>query len=659
MKKQKIAAILGITIGAMWVSGCASTQNKEYAGETVYGEVSEVGTNSVTIELGTQKEMEKPEDATDTTDSGTAEQSEESKSADGDKADGEKTDGEAPSMLDLTGETLKVTVSSDTEIVSSGMAGGPGGAPGGEAPSGEAPEKPDGEEPSGEKPDGEPPEKPDGDDSEQSEDKGSKDSDSDKNAESQEEDLELSDLSEGDIISVAYDEDGNVEKITVLHSADGMGQQGQVESYDAATEITTDTEEKGKTYESDGTDENAIHVYEGANATLKKITVTRTSSDSQGGDSSSFYGVGAAVLTTDGTTTISDSTIETDAKGGAGVFSYGDGTTYVSDTKITTQQDTSGGIHVAGGGTLYAWDLDVETNRESSAAIRSDRGGGMMVVDGGTYTSNGTGSPAVYTTADIAIHDADLEATSSEAVCIEGLNTLRLYDCDLTGNMPENEQNDCEWNVILYQSMSGDSEEGNSTFEMEGGTLTAHSGGMFYTTNTESTISLEDVDITYSDDNAFFLRCTGNNNARGWGESGKNGADCLFTARNQEMEGDVIWDSISQLDFYMLDGSTLTGAVTQDETYAGNGGDGYCNLTIEKGSTWVVTGNSTLSTLANEGTIADANGNTVTIVGEDGTVYVNGTSEYTVTVKSYGSTADTSGAATNDSWSDHEVTTAE
>ena len=144
MKKQKIAAILGITIGAMWVSGCASTQNKEYAGKTVYGEVSELGTNSVTIELGTQKEMEKPEDATDTTDSGTAEQSEESKSADGDKADGEKPDGEAPSMLDLTGETLKVTVSSDTEIVSSGMAGGPGGAPGGEAPSGEAPEKPDG-----------------------------------------------------------------------------------------------------------------------------------------------------------------------------------------------------------------------------------------------------------------------------------------------------------------------------------------------------------------------------------------------------------------------------------------------------------------------------------------------------------------------------------
>ena len=31
------------------------------------------------------------------------------------------------------------------------------------------------------------------------------------------------------------------------------------------------------------------------------------------------------------------------------------------------------------------------------------------------------------------------------------------------------------------------------------------------------------------------------------------------------MEGDVIWDSISDLDFYMTNGSTLTGAIIDDE----------------------------------------------------------------------------------------------
>ena len=501
-----------------------------------------------------------------------------------------------------------------------------------------------------------PPEKPSDDSSSDSSDNGN----GNQPPEMPSQEMSLSDLSEGDTVSITFDEDGNALTIIVIDGQGGMPgggmSQGGVDSYDAVTEFAEDTEVDGESYTSEGTDENAIHIFDGANVTLKNISVDRTSEDSQGGDNSSFYGVGAAVLNTDGTAYISDSTITTDAKGAAGVFSYGDGVTYVADTDITTQEDTSGGIHVAGGGTLYAWDLNVETNGQSSAAIRSDRGGGTMVVDGGSYTSNGVGSPAIYSTADITVNDADLTANGSEAVCIEGLNTIRLYDSDLTGNMSDDDQNDCTWNVILYQSMSGDSEVGNSTFEMQGGSLTAKNGGMFYTTNTESTITLSDVDITYASDNDFFLRCTGNNNQRGWGESGANGADCLFTASSQEMEGDIIWDSISQLDFYMMDNSTLTGAIVDDETYAGNGGDGYCALSIEKGSTWIVTGDSTLTTLSNAGTIVDEDGNTVTIQGEDGTVYVKGTSSYTITVETYNDSADMSGASTLSNWSDYEVT---
>lgn len=473
--------------------------------------------------------------------------------------------------------------------------------------------------------------------------------------------IELDDLEEGDYVTVTIDEDGNIESVVLTEEegtaapGENMGGSSSSVSYTAVTEITEDTESDGETFESTGTDENAIYIHDGASFTLKNATVTRTSSDSTGGDNSSFYGVGAAVLNTDGTTVINGGTFTTDAAGGAGIFSYGDGITYVSNATIKTQQDTSGGIHVAGGGTLYAWDLDVETNGESSAAIRSDRGGGTMVVDGGTYTSNGVGSPAVYCTADIAINDATLTANGSEAVCIEGLNSLHLYDCDLTGNMSDSSQNDCTWNIIVYQSMSGDSEVGNGTFTMTGGSITAKNGGMFYTTNTECTFYLSDVDITYADDNEFFLRCTGNDNERGWGTSGSNGSQCNFTADNQEMLGDIIYDSISTLDFYMENGSTLTGAVIDDETYAGNGGDGYCSLYISDDSTWVVTGDSEVTNLYNEGTIVDAEGNTVTIVGTDGTVYVQGTSSYTVTVSSYSTDADMSGATDGGSFSDYEV----
>ena len=109
--------------------------------------------------------------------------------------------------------------------------------------------------------------------------------------------------------------------------------------------------------------------------------------------------------------------------------------------------------------------------------------------------------------------------------------------------MSDNEQNDCTWNVIVYQSMSGDSEVGNGTFSMKGGSITGKNGSMFYTTNTECTFYLADVDITYADENDFFLRCTGNNNKRGWGTSDKNGSQCSFTAENQEMTGDIIYDT--------------------------------------------------------------------------------------------------------------------
>lgn len=462
--------------------------------------------------------------------------------------------------------------------------------------------------------------------------------------------IQVSDIKEGDFVKLTTDGNGTAVQISLADMQGGPqggpgggapgaggpgGGQSAPTSYSSVKEFTSDAEESGQSYTSEGTDESAVLVSNGANVTLKDFTVNRTSEDSKGGDSSSFYGVGASILATDGTVNLSGGTITSDADGAAGAFAYDKGTVNISDTTITTTGNTAGGIHAAGGGTVNAENLTVHTSGESSAAIRSDRGGGTMRVKGGSYTSVGTGSPAVYCTADIEVEDAKLTAENSEAVCIEGLNSLSLTNCDLSGHIQENEQNDCDWTVILYQSMSGDSEVGNAVFNMTGGSLTSENGGLFYTTNTESTFNLNNVNITPSSNNEFFLKCTGNANKRGWGQSGANGADCSFTTENQKMEGDVIWDSISTLDFKMTEGSTLTGGFIQDESCAGNGGSGKADLSIDATSTWIVTKDSQLSSLTNKGTIKDAEGKTVTIKGSDGTVYVQGDSAYTVTVDSY------------------------
>ena len=696
----------------------ASDENGDESQENVVlGEVKSVSDSEITIAVGTMKEMgqpggdgqnggapdgngqggeapsgqdgeapEKPEgDGQDAEDSDGADKSQDAESADdGDSADAETNaaqdsenadgqnggvpdgngqGGEAPSMLDLTGEEQTITITADTVITK--QAGGM--QPGGDGQNGGAPEKPEGDGQSSDSSDGASDSQDAADDNQESENTDSQDGEEpekpDGNGQSAEaEEISLSDIQEGDIVSITLDEDENAASITVMSmemdgqgqpGGDGQGAPGQggpggqsqgVDSYTAVNEYIEDTTVSNETIESTGTDENAALISSGANVTLDNDTITRTSADSQGGDNSSFYGVGAAVLATEGTAYVKDGSVTTDAAGGAGLFAYDDGTVYASGTTVETTQDTSGGVHVAGGGTLYGWDLDVETNGESSAAIRSDRGGGTMVLDGGNYVSNGVGSPAIYSTADIAVSNASLTANGSEAVCIEGLNSIHLYDCDLTGNMSDLDQNDNTWTVILYQSMSGDSEVGNSTFQMDGGSLTSENGGVFYTTNTESTITLNNVDINYNDDNEFFLQCTGNTNQRGWGQAGANGADCHFTGISQDMQGNVIWDSISDLDFYLTDGSSLTGAVVDDESYAGEGGEGYCNVYVSADSTWTVTGDSTVSSLENEGTIVDSNGKTVTIQGTDGTVYVQGDSEYTITTGFYSDTADMSGA---------------
>ena len=78
-------------------------------------------------------------------------------------------------------------------------------------------------------------------------------------------------------------------------------------------------------------------------------------------------------------------------------------------------------------------------------------------------------------------------------------------------------------------------------------------------------------------------------------------------------------------------------------------------FTLMPKSSWVVTGDSELTSLYSEGAILDADGNTVTIVGTDGTVYMQGAGAYTITVSSFSNQCNLSDVGSTSSWSDYEV----
>ena len=191
----------------------------------------------------------------------------------------------------------------------------------------------------------------------------------------------------------------------------------------------------GGTYTSTNADENAIRAEGDVTASLDGVTVEKTDGAASSNDASSFYGLNSAILALDNATlNITGGTVTATTEGANGVFAYDGATINIADTVINVSGGNAGGIEVAGGGTMVATNLTV--NATVKAAIRSDRGGGNLTVDGGTYTTSGSsGAPAIYSTANIVVSNATLTANDSEAVVVEGLNSVTLVDRDVSGNM--------------------------------------------------------------------------------------------------------------------------------------------------------------------------------------------------------------------------------
>lgn len=372
---------------------------------------------------------------------------------------------------------------------------------------------------------------------------------------------------------------------------------GTVQPGPAKNEIeTTETAESSE-------DSSHAITADGEEISVTNTAVTKTG-DSDQGDEADFYGDNAAVFATNGAAlSLDEMVVETDGTHANAVFSYGEGTTVnISNSYIETSGNCSGGLMTTGGGTMNADNLTISTSGNSSAAIRSDRGGGTVNVTGGTYTTSGTGSPVIYSTADITVSDAQMESTASQGIVVEGKNSVTLNNVSLTAdnNTKNSDKSDYYQAVMIYQSMSGDADEGTSSFTMNGGSLTNANGDVFFVNNTATTIDLTDAQITNNGDGVF-LRAE----AAGWGSEGSNGGHVNMTAADQEINGDMVVDEVSELNLYLKDGSVFTGAVNSD------GAAGGVYVEIEEGSKWILTGDSYITSLTCGADAIDLNGYTL------------------------------------------------
>ena len=593
--KKKFVSLLCAVAMALSLAACGARADAAYAGQTLTGRVTAVDGSTVTLALGELTEDAMPSGGAPTGGS----------------------DSQQPS-----------------EMPSGDQSGQPSGTP---------PEKPDGNSTDGGSDSQQPSEMPSGDQSgQQPPEMGGMTGSFTESGETATVDLSaaavtrdgesaaVSDVAVDDLLTVTFDDSGAASEAEIVTLGGGMGGapaggfggSSQVTQGDSANTIRENGTYTDTAYTSTGDDENALRV-DGAAVTLDGITVDKSGGAASNTENGDFYGVNAALLATNGASvTITNAKITSSAQNGNGVFSYGSGTTVnISNSVITTTADNSGGIQTTGGGTTIASDLIVTTGGNSSAAIRSDRGGGTVSVDGGSYVSNGYNSPAVYSTADITVKNAALTANNSEALVIEGKNSIVLESCDVTGNMSDTKGSSSEenvHNVMIYQSMSGDADVGTSTFSMTGGTLTAKNGDMIYVTNTHCVLTLSGAAIRNEDADGVLLRVAGNSASHGWGTAGSNGAQVEFTADGQVLTGDIVVDTISTLNMKLTNGSSFTGAIhIVDNAQGGTAVSDNAVVTIDSGCTWTLTGNCTLTSLTNNGTI-HFNGYTITLA--DGTV---------------------------------------
>jgi hypothetical protein len=351
-------------------------------------------------------------------------------------------------------------------------------------------------------------------------------------------------------------------------------------------------------YSSDKINESAIYVTNGGDLTLVNPTIT-TSSNTSSNDASSFYGLNAAVLATSGSKVeITGGSVTTTGTGANGVFATGKGTTIkMTNLRITCSGDGGHGVDATLGGALNLTHVDINTSGSHGAAIATDRGSGTITATYGRITTYGKDSPGIYSTGAITVSDVIVNAIGAEAAVIEGANSINLENTSLTSGLQTT------GGIMIYQSFSGDAENGSGDFTMNGGSISVTFGPVFFVTNTNAVIRLNGVNVTSASGTLIKAAATDR-----WGRSGSNGGIVSFAAYDENLSGSLACDNISSIKAILQNGTVLAGSIN-----AGDKGK-FASLALDMSSTWNVTGTSYLASLEDGDTaLTNIHGNGFTV----------------------------------------------
>ena len=309
--------------------------------------------------------------------------------------------------------------------------------------------------------------------------------------------------------------------------------------------------------------------------------------DTTSDDNSNFRGQNAVVLGIEGSQiNIKGSNITSNSKGSNAVFATGEGSVInVENTNIHTKSDSSRGLDATYKGTVNGKNLTITTEGAHSATLATDRGEGTITAEAAKLTTSGEGSPVIYSTGNIMVNNVNGIANNSEIGVVEGKNSITLTNSNVTGYKDNG--------FMLYQSFSGDAENGIARLKAENNTLTTHATGAFlYVNNTTAEVDLSNNAISMPNTSTLVKAAADSR----WGKTGENGGHLTLRTSNQELNGNIMADSISTIALDMTNGSSLVGAINTDNTAK------EVTVKLSKDSNWILTGDSYVKSLSNEDT---------------------------------------------------------
>ena len=276
----------------------------------------------------------------------------------------------------------------------------------------------------------------------------------------------------------------------------------------------------------------------------------------------------------------------------------------IKNVKITTHSDKSRGLDATYKGKINAENVIINTDGQSCAALATDRGEGEVHVKNseintGVSKTSGRGSPLIYSTGNITVDNTKGTSYVSQIACIEGKNSIEVTNSDLSGYSEGNRKDGDAYvdlgGIFIYQSMSGDADVGTSHFTAKDSKLTIpqessvyKEAPMFHVTNTACVIDLKNTEFSFG--SGTFLEVSSQNQ---WGTTGSNGGNAELNTDSEKIDGNVIVDNISSLNWTMKN-TEFKGAVNST---------GNTTINVADGSTWTLTGDSSISSLAVSGKI--------------------------------------------------------